>query len=213
MLNFTTPFGITMSIIVIIFGTLFALSATGCMSSKAAGPYAPLKQTLVATDGGVVTTNSLLSGAVINKTDAQPVLITAKTLLASETAWKTALDAGDATTASITASSVQAGMNTLLDQLKTLQVTKNLKVSPMTGSSRLTGSNAPFRQGVGAGPKKVGEVTAVITIIQLIADLTPKIVDWINGISSQTVVTSGDVQTLIDTLSRDIALLDTAVNG
>src|SRR4051812_47211107 len=107
--------GVT-AVAVVAIAILLVVVFSGC--SAAQGPYGPLKDAVVATDGGVETTSTLITAQLIKPADVKPVLIAAKTLRASEGQWKDALDKGDTNAATIAASSAQAGLKALLIQLQ-----------------------------------------------------------------------------------------------
>ncbi len=189
---------------------MFVLTAmvfilSGCKGTN----YAPLKQSLVAEDAAVVTTTGLVTSGVISKSDAKPILAGARIVLAADIAWKAALDAKN-TPATLTASSdATTAQVASLRSLNDLQRGRSLPLDSVNGHARLTGSartpTAP------PGTAGAGEVTAVLAIIQLVADLSPKIVAWINAMSGPNAVTSVDVQAALDLLARDLDLLSAAV--
>jgi hypothetical protein len=192
---------------ILVLGLLIALVVTGCKSTD----YAPLKQSLVAEDAAVVTTTSLLTTTppTITKADAAPILAGAKILLAADIAWKAALDAKNAPATATAAATVSGAETKLLSDVNALATRKGLIRDVANGSQRLTGTARPTAT---APDEKqgVGEITAVLAIIQLVADLSPKIVAWINSMSAGGTVTSVEVQTYIDLLTRDIGILQTA---
>jgi hypothetical protein len=217
-LEFPMKFSSGLAVLVTVIAVVVCAALAACGSGQT-GAYAACRQTVIATDAGVTTGGTLLAGASISKGDALVILDVARPAYEAEKAWKLAIDSGNTDAITTAAAAVQPTLAKLLEELQALQQKKNLKVNPAAGRARL--SIASIREHVappqeaspaGADPsKKKIDLVAAVTIIQLVADLTPKIVDWINAASARG-VTAADVQASLDTLGRDIATLEAATN-
>jgi hypothetical protein len=146
---------------------------------------------------------------VISASDAKPISIAAHTLYSAETAWKAALDAGDKDAAATASSSATAALATLSAQLLQLQQSKQLSLHPAQGRAMLKIS-PPTSASAAPGKQTVGEIDIAVAVLQLVADLEPTFVNWINAATANVTVTSADVQQSLDVLQRDIAALDAA---
>lgn len=189
----------------LIVAGLCLVALGGCKNN-----YANCRQTIVATDAGVVTATTLHTTGLISADDARPVSIAAHALLGATTSWKASLDAGDTNGAAIAARAATSAVGQLTAQLVLLESHNKLATHPQQGRYRL---NLTSNQPSADGRKKLGEVTAAVAILQLAADLTPQIVAWINAATAGDQVTSADAQAALTALARDLATLDVAIGN
>jgi hypothetical protein len=189
-------------IVAVILVVVAVFTLGGC-----ANTYANCRQTVTATDAAVITTTTLRASNVISASDAKPISIAAHTLYSAETAWKAALDAGDKDAAATASSSATAALATLSAQL---QQSKQLSLHPAQGRAMLKIS-PPTSASAAPGKQTVGEIDIAVAVLQLVADLEPTFVNWINAATANVTVTSADVQQSLDVLQRDIAALDAAI--
>jgi hypothetical protein len=199
------PISSIVGVVLLVALAALAFSLSGCKNT-----YASCRQTIVATDAGVVTATTLHATGMISADDARPVSIAGHVLLDATTNWKASLDAGDTNGAAVAGRAATSALGQLTAQLVLLETHNQLPTHPQEGRYRLTLTNNRD-DAAGDHRKKLGEVSAAVAILQIAADLTPQIVAWINAATAGDQVTAAEAQAALTSLARDLATLDTAI--
>lgn len=181
------------------------LGLGGCGGNQ----FAAVNQAALADRAAVQSADSLLTyknpdgsaAPKISVADATKVLAGAATARASLAAWELAVVDGNGNIITTAANAANGALQSLSAIMNNLPAAK---IAPATGRTKL--ALKPATAPTVTGNKKLTPAS-VVAIIQIAADLSPIITDWINTAFNQTNVTDATVQATLQGLDQDMAQL------
>jgi hypothetical protein len=187
---------------------MLMLSMVGCANQQTV-----IYQSAIALDAPVVTTTILLKTVPpkVSPANARDIYAAAVTAQSALVSWRQASTAKDANAATIASAAFNSALQTLAQQLTAIEQSGKVAVDRNLGRRRL---QLHFQQPppTANGKAKIGEVAAVIAIIQLAADLTPQIVAWVNAASAAN-VTDAQIDAQLQKLDTDLNTLKDAIEN
>jgi hypothetical protein len=169
------------------------------LEACAAGGTGQVYQFQIADDAAVVSAKSLYSAGSIDVGSARSILTDAVAAEAALRALDAANQGGDATAIAAALNAVEAALQALDQQLA--------GVAPAPASAALA------RQRVHVSAKPGDSIAAYLAIIQLAAELTPELINWLNLATAQSGITEAQVAAEFVTLDADIQTLQAAITA